>query len=963
MNYFISDENTNQNSNYFTVGEYSSLTTIEVECFRILCLNIRSFSKNIDELEVMLDCIKEKPQVVVVTETWFYESNQLGCFLEGYEAHHSIRGRGGGVSVFYMKGIDCAKCDSLSMVNSSIETCCVKFNVTRPFYVLAIYRPHSDSINTFTDSLEQILNSHELSNSSLCLMGDFNANILNSDCSQCTNLTQFLHSYHFIPLINSPTRFSANSAPSLLDHVWINFFDYKSTGIISYDLTDHCPIFIHLDIRMTQNVSKNKIVKFRLINEESLEKFIYDICNISWDSTLVGTLDEKLETFIRIIDEFYCKNFKLKTKMYSSNTVQKPWITPAIKCSIKKKSIYFKMYKSGLISLSFRNRYRNNLNRIIKSAKNDYYMNKFQSIQKNSKKTWNLINRVTNRKNINQNIEKIKFNDETITDEFEASNVFNEFFVNIGSRLSNALPPPNNDFTQYLTSPSVQSFYCFNVTPTECERIISCLKNTRSNLNSIPVFLFKKIASYVSLPLSELINISFKDGVFPKCLKMARVTPLFKSGDKLSVNNFRPISIFNFYVKIFEKCMVNRMVSYLSKFNIICSEQFGFLKGKSTFDAINSLIEYIYSSFNNKNNCISVFLDMRKAFDTVDHKILLQKLEYYGFRGRSLKWFLSYLEERRQVVKFGNSTSNELRLSVGVPQGSNLGPILFLIYINDIVKSSTKLHFSMFADDTVITLKCQNMSQIVSLVNQELQHVSNWLLANRLTLNYEKTNWMFFSTSVKGYVFPSESIKINNITLCQCHEMRYLGVILDSGLNFGKHIDMMCRKISRSIGIFYRLRQFVPSNVLLTLYYSLVYPLMIYCILIWGSTYDTHLNKLVLLQKRIIRLATNSTYYSHTTALFHKTNTLKFLDVFRLYLGSYAFCENSECNFSFVSHDYNTRNRENPVPSYQRLTMTQRSLKYLAPMHFNQIPADLKLSRKICVFKRKYKEFLLSAYS
>ena len=662
------------------------------------------------------------------------------------------------------------------------------------------------------------------------------------------------------------------------------------------------------------------------------------------------------------MNKLYCECFHIKSKNYSLNSLEKPWITPAIKVSIRKKSHYFKLYKAGIISLESRNRYRNQLNRVITSSRSEYYRKRFEDNQNDAKKTWNLINRITNRNNRKQTVKKLMNNDTIVTDNHEIGSIFNNFFTSIGSDLSNALPPSDVRFETYLDSPCVRSFFFFQVTPSECEKIISSLKNSKTDINSIPVSLFKRISPYISGPLSNLINFSYEKGIFPKCLKISKVTPVFKSGDPLSTNNYRPISVFGFYTKIFEKCLVNRMLKYLTKFNLICPQQFGFLKGKSTFHAVNSIIEFIYDSFNRKQNCISIFLDLKKAFDTVNHSILLKKLEYYGFRCNSLKWFKSYLHDRQQVVKIGNSLSNPSCIDIGVPQGSTLGPILFLIYINDIIKSSDKFNFSMFADDTALSLKGKNPDQLIRIANEELKNVSKWLLANRLTLNYNKTQWMFFTSSVKEYVFESDCIKIDNMVISRCFEFKYLGIILDSKLKFDKHIDYIGKKISRSIGIFYRLRNLIPIKGMLALYYSLVYPYIIYCILIWGNTYQTHLNKIILLQKRIIRIVNNASYLAHTSILFHQMRVLKFSDVFKFFLGKYAYEQNISNNLNFVSHDYPTSSSSNPVPQFQRLTSTQRSLNYLAPVLFNQIDDSIKRVQSTQVFKSRYKQFLLSDY-
>ena len=263
----------------------------------------------------------------------------------------------------------------------------------------------------------------------------------------------------------------------------------------------------------------------------------------------------------------------------------------------------------------------------------------------------------------------------------------------------------SHNFSEYLHTPVSNSFFCSPVTQEECSKIVSNLKKSSTDINSIPVSLFKRILPYITDPLTNLINNSFKYGIFPECLKSSLVTPIFKSGDNKNVDNFRPISVFSFYAKIFERCMVNRITKYLSKFNLISPQQFGFTKGKSTSDAVNSILDYIYSALNEKKYALSVFLDLKKAFDCVDRPILIRKLEYYGFRGRSLDWFRSYLRNRAQRVKIGESISEPLFVDIGLPQGSIMAPILFLIYINDIVYASNHFFSSMFADETALVLK------------------------------------------------------------------------------------------------------------------------------------------------------------------------------------------------------------------------------------------------------------------
>ena len=294
--------------------------------------------------------------------------------------------------------------------------------------------------------------------------------------------------------------------------------------------------------------------------------------------------------------------------------------------------------------------------------------------------------------------------------------------------------------------------------------------------------------------------------------------------------------------------MYQRLENFLTKFNILSPNQFGFRKGKSCNDAISSLMEYVYSALNRKEFIASVFLDLKKAYDTVNHGILLKKLFCCGVRGTPLKWFESYLERRSQCVKIQDSISSQREVTIGIPQGSVLGGLLFLIYVNDLPSVSEKLFCVLFADDTCLAYSHTNYNDLINELNVELEKVCNWLEINRLSLNLLKTVAIDFSNKRHS----DHRIILNNTPLEYVSFVKYLGIYIDKKLSFSKHIEEVCGKISKSIGIMYRVSSFCPKNILMKLYYALIYPYLIYCNIIWGGAYPSHINKILLLQKRTI---------------------------------------------------------------------------------------------------------------
>ena len=559
-----------------------------------------------------------------------------------------------------------------------------------------------------------------------------------------------------------------------------------------------------------------------------------------------------------------------------------------------------------------------------------------------------------------------------IIDEQGIANAFNNYFVSVGPGLAAKIPSVSSTFEKYLNTSLSNSMVLFPVSAKEIEQEIDNLNISKSTGPfSIPVKVFKILRNFLSAPLAYVINYSFSNGVVPDKFKLARVIPIYKKGSKSILSNYRPISLISGFGKIMEKLMYNRLIDFLNKNNVFYSSQFGFRANHSTTHAVLQITDKIQNAIENKLFSCGIFLDLTKAFDTVDHNILIRKLEYYGIRGLLGDWFRSYLTDRYQFVSVKNTNSQQKPITCGVPQGSVLGPLLFLLYINDFYKCAPDLDFHLFADDSNLLCSDRNLQILESKVNNQLQKVYEWLCANKLSLNVDKTNFVIFyppqrkRTSTFKLLMGRKDIKEKS-------SVNYLGVIIDCNLNWKVHVHELSKKLARSIGVLSKLRHFVPMGILIQLYHAIIFPFLIYSVIVWGNTYQSNLHPIVVLQKKAIRIITFFASREHTSPLFKKLNLLKFYDIVYVntafFVHQYSNAKLPDVFSDFFTlirtqHNYNTRLASRSTYSLPsvRTNYGKFRVRFIGTQIWNDIDESFK-TLSIYTFKQKLKRKIIDAY-
>ena len=481
-----------------------------------------------------------------------------------------------------------------------------------------------------------------------------------------------------------------------------------------------------------------------------------------------------------------------------------------------------------------------------------------------------------------------------------------------------------------------------------------------TQLDKISARLLRDAAWVIAPSLTYIINSSLKLGKFPSRWKCAKVTALFKQGDRTIMDNYRPISVLPTVSKVIEKAAHIQLYAFLESHHLLVTNQFGFRRGRSTPLALTQFTDEMLTNMDNGLLNGVIFLDLKKAFDTVDHTILIHKLKIMGVSGVSLAWFQSYLTSRFQRTVIGQATSCNRRVSVGVPQGSILGPLLFSIYINDLPTCLKHTSVTLFADDTALYCSAKSSSDLQQMLNEDLASVAKWLNDHKLTLNVAKSKFMIIGSSQRLKSVGKFSLQICDEFLDKTDCYKYLGVIINETLSWGDHVDYISTKVNQRLGILRRIRHLLPIHTRELYVKSMILPLLDYSDIVWGDKHNkTLMAKVQLLQGKAAKLILDKAKHSSATEAINELDWLVLSERRRQHRLSFVFkCMHGliDWNFNFThlreTHPYNTRHKDDVLLPKSRCQWGQQRLTYQAIQEWNGLPVSTRNSNSLDLFMK-----------
>ena len=768
------------------------------------------------------------------------------------------------------------------------------------------------------------------------------------------------------------------ASQACLDHIYVTNPDMVySTHVPPIGLSDHCPVVV---VRKHNGsyakMDTHRTIKYRNFKNFNEQKFQEDLHNTPWNILeMIDDPNERLEMWESMFLSVVNSHAPLIEKRVK--VLQQPlWWSDDIQQAISHRDYLCHLFKQNgkdPATGELYRRARNSVTHMVRMAKTEFYSDVLQG--EDIKAKWNAIR--STMKTTTSIGPKLKKTDDTRLNACEISNKFNDHFSNIGTKYrpdANTPFPEFGKLQEFINGKKSQDvlFRIPNISYDFVYKQIKSMSNTKATgLDNIGIKLLKAGINEVTPHITDICNLSIDTGIFPDNWKKARVVPIFKSGDPNDFGNYRPISVLPICSKIIERHVYDHYYEYLTRHHLLLDQQSGFRKHHSCQTVMIKLTDYFIENIDKGELNGVLLIDLRKAFDLVDHDVLLHKISLYGVHNNSFHWFKSYLSSRKQCVSYDGHISSMTNINLGVPQGSILGPLMFILFMNDAVLEVEDSEFEMYADDSTLCCHAKTMQEINHLLTENSKPLYKWVEDNRMVLNIAKTESMLISTVQRLRTMTEEfSVGEGEFKVTKVDTHKLLGIHIDNHLTWDTHVSKVCSKVSSRLYILNKTKYLLPLKARTDFFNGLIQPLIDYGCVVWGNCARKSLTKIHRLMKKCARSILD-VYDTDTptVTLFKELNwvpvdvRIKYFEGIQVYNIIHGNCPRYlRDSVDIVNHGANTRNtvKDTLIVPQVKLVTGQRSFRYRAALLWNQLDSNVKQAQNVSIFKDRFMKYLQS---
>lgn len=913
--------------------------------------NINHLTYKLHHVEQYVACYPGVLHVIAISETWLTPNNKLTFRLRDYQEIHSVRidREGGGISIFVHLSIcEIAPKVLVDKITTDLNHfLVVELPAANMTIAVPYRRPVGTNVNNFLDEFEL----HCLHRPRCVILGDFNLNqLVGLNRNKLSDLSEI----HGFALANEISTRGATRICSgtVLDLCLTNMLHlYHRLSIVHNKASDHSILFVSINRKTTRpavNVIKSKLDLRGAISS------VEQLCNNN-DIRCGNELNLALQNIVR--------ESTSELTIRSCHRINKSHVDRVLILSIRERDRLFALthiYPDNVEIATLYNNARDFAYNRNEQLKADYELGRIESAAGDARKTWKLYKEVIFNKFDNKPDSSITVNGAVLNDTVDSCNIVNDYFCTAGENLATSIISihgyDTDDIEDLYPMHAANNWSFEQVNADDVIKVIKSLPNKKStSCDKVPILLLKSTYLAIALTVAVCFNTMIETAEFPSELLKGRLKLIHKTGD-CDIDNFRGLTLLPSVSRLFEELLLQQLYSYLESLNLFVGNQFGFLQHSSCTGAALQLVDIIKSNYRKRMVAV-MFIDLKKAFDTVDPKRLVRKFKRLGLSDNASKLMMSYLQNRRTATTIGQNTSNFRSVNVGVPQGSKLGPLQFIVYINDLLQLDLIGQLILYADDAAIAYVMDSADSLQHAMQHDANLIHEWLCKNVLSVNADKTCYVTFG---RARSIPDLNITIDGVTIGRVKKYKYLGLIIDDDLNFIKHVDHVKKQITPFISLMWRKSKFIPINKRKQLYFSFVQSHLIYMLPIYGECAAYKLKELQILQNRCIkalyRLDKNSaTTYLYSFSLLPFLELVKIERIVHIFKLKSALTKN---NFHFVHnidvHGRSTR-RDSRIHIFNQFGIHSYSNAALATAinDFNELDSDLRRLTCLKTFKAK----------